>query len=1037
MAIIINGSRHAIGLTMTQVFAKLSQLIVIITTLLIVSLISNEQQLVEARYCNFPFQFLSRWFIPAHYDLDLKPSLDGHTHSGLLQILINVVKPDLKSHKRHIILHAGKNLKISNVKLHRVDGFVEHNSLRKNLDTFPEIKVKDFCHDDKYDILIIEMDDGLISEPNQLVAVIQFTAVTQYNGQGLVRINYDDPRAFLDSRRLLYTKFDRFKAHFVYPCFNEPRLKATIKLTLMGISEREFAFTTSHIMHLKNKSKLEMIGTERVRNIEFQKTKPIAMNNFGFIIGPLKYDKLAMFSEQNKDLNLYFMRLRGEYLHNAEITEASLRNVLEQVTSFDKNSIRFPLKYINVIVQPGIGRSMESNFAGSIIVDTERILRKQLNNFDEQLTIIAEMVDMFVRQWYTYTITQELDQDSWFFEALIGLHSQRIIEHIMSQPNQLQFNLLSLSSSASLTLSQSEIFAKRFKSKAMIEDASFESKPLYNPIDYQVEVPSSMSTDLYFSGQKIADLDPDNLDSLTIDDYDLIDDDSVGTTTNTIIKPKRHEIDLSTGQKVKAMAILSNFEQLCGDKWAPVLAKFLRKFAFKVSKFTSLMWLINRECGNGRFEKTAELLLQLAGFSLVKVASLDGNNLLISQEPFLADYTKSVISSDATSTSTSGLKDNKWILSVGFRYGNYLANYRNESTFQLMDNDGDTIVNLASNSFDLNKPGSWLKLNTKASGYYRVFYGDKMLSSVLNAAKNNELSQLDCYNLLEDAVAIVKSGKVGSYYLVQTLKALVDPRTSEFIQELSINAYKTLKQLYIQYDEIHQSLCKLGLELFGKFFYENQMNLSNVITNEGILAKQKIYEQLVMLDYEPIVQRALQINRIPNGLLSLDLRFHSTIFISVVRHGTDQEFAYLLSYLFTPIIQATQDLAEKFIVALACAREQTRLEFTWIKIQNLDGKLIAKFISTLLLSPEGQMFAITDVAQQLPELYGKLDNDLYRLLIIDFCNNLANRTSICSPESPMTAIFGFNDWKDLLNSVRETRRRLFYLQKLDHNKLVV
>lgn len=1005
--------------TMIWFAARLVQL----TTISVIIVILISGSIADARFCGFPFQFLSRWFTPVHYDIDLKPDLVNHSHSGQVQILINTLKsPDLQR-KRHLILHAGHNLQISNVKLYRLDIFVEHNSMKKNLHSFPEIKIKEICHDDKYDILLIEMEEihehdneyQMLQESKQIVAVIQFTGQSHFNGQGLVRINYGDLRALKESRRLLYTKFDRFKAQFVYPCFNEPRMKATIKLTLTGVSERELGFSTMHVMPNRGRARFEFSGSHKVKHIEFQKTKPMSMHNFGFVVGTLKYDKLAMLSPE-PDLNLYFMQLRGEYIQHGEITMAMLRNVLQHVSSYD--GVNFPLKYVNVIVHPGIGRALESNFAGTIVVDGDRILRAHMNNWGEQAMVIANMVELLMRQWYGYMITQELDHETWFFDGLIGWHTMKITNLLLTDPASL------ITPFPSTTMNYSMIFASRFISNAMIEDSSSRARPLLIKGDDEIEVPESVATDLFFANEQVYDNDEHNT-TKSIDQ--LSDRMSKISFQQQTITMKRVEVTLSETQKVKAIGIISNYEIVCGDKWPEVLGRYVRKYSFKISKSYDLMWYVKRDC-NSLMHDSENMFLESEGLPLIKVKHSDGNNLFVSQEPFSADYTQSVIVAPV-----SNHNERRWILPVGYTYGNYHSNWHHQSNFIITNADSDTLVSLG-NVLDLNRPGTWVKLNDDGKGYYRVLYGDRMLNSMLNAVKNNTLSDLDCFNLLDDAMAIVKSGKVGSYYLVHVLKAVAQ-RSNEIIQARAIEAFRELKRLYIQYAEIHNLLCDLGIELFANTFMTHGMTMSNILSDEGVSARIQIYEQLATLDLQSMILSSLNLYK-SQYLASLDPRLHTSVFIVVARHGSDEDFTTLLSYLLSPTISSTPDLADKIVIGLANATQQSRLEFVWLKMQDLSGRYLARFVRTLLNSPEGQLFAIETVLEQLPSLCEKMNHDEYKSLVIELCNNLANKTIFCSPNSPIGAILGQNNWYDLINSTREMRRRTFYLQRLDHNKLV-
>lgn len=69
------------------------------------------------------------------------------------------------------------------------------------------------------------------------------------------------------------------------------------------------------------------------------------------------------------------------------------------------------------------------------------------------------------------------------------------------------------------------------------------------------------------------------------------------------------------------------------------------------------------------------------------------------------------------------------------------------------------------------KPGSWLKINPGSIGFHRTRYSPEMLARLVPAIENLSLPPQDRYSLLNDALAIAKSGQASTVELLRLLRA--------------------------------------------------------------------------------------------------------------------------------------------------------------------------------------------------------------------------------------------------------------------------
>jgi aminopeptidase N len=69
------------------------------------------------------------------------------------------------------------------------------------------------------------------------------------------------------------------------------------------------------------------------------------------------------------------------------------------------------------------------------------------------------------------------------------------------------------------------------------------------------------------------------------------------------------------------------------------------------------------------------------------------------------------------------------------------------------------------------KPGDWVHLNSKMSGFFRVLYTPKMFAQLLEAFKNKELDVIDRYNVASDVLALLEAGKITAGEYLQFIEA--------------------------------------------------------------------------------------------------------------------------------------------------------------------------------------------------------------------------------------------------------------------------
>ncbi|XXG42913.1 hypothetical protein AAC387_Pa01g3067 [Persea americana] len=158
---------------------------------------------------------LPKFAIPKRYDLKLKPDLSSCKFTGFVQIDLQIV-----SETRFIVLNAA-DLSFENSSI----CFTDRQSTKEYRPSEVALVVED-------DILVLQFDDGL--SPGEGVLCIGFSGTLNDQMKGFYRSTYEHNG---EKKNMAVTQFEPADARRCFPCWDEPAVKATFKITLEVPSE--------------------------------------------------------------------------------------------------------------------------------------------------------------------------------------------------------------------------------------------------------------------------------------------------------------------------------------------------------------------------------------------------------------------------------------------------------------------------------------------------------------------------------------------------------------------------------------------------------------------------------------------------------------------------------------------------------------------------------------------------------------------------------------------------------------------------------
>lgn len=698
--------------------------------LLIVVIICGHYEVGWGKFCGFPLKKLPNWFVPTHYELEISPDLVENKFHGQVSISLiatQVVGEKEKGIQKHIILHAAPNLNIGDVRIFQAQA---RNPKLADV-TQPHIKVKDVCQDDQFKLVVISLDEadrrlnavGLGSLSN-LIVRINFDGSTPLNGQGLVRISFNNE--YLNQvQHIVYTHYDQHSGpSSLFPCFDEPTFRVDARLRVTKVDMNMQVYSNTPIESSTVVTEQGDVGNQ-TRLFHFKPNKSISISQLSFAIS--RFIAIRVNRVMPGEVVVKLVKTKRDL---SKFSVIILRQLHRLIADFFK--IKLPIEMLNIISVPEIGRAFETNTLGFIVTDHRVTGQNEYPQHEKAIDTAAQIIRHLARQWVSNLVNIEYEHQRWFFEA--------ILDWIV------YFNMEKTSIDFSNTNEYKIYYARKQMSQALRLDSLADAAPLC-PLpeglkNYDDHVNSSKAS----SSTTNSDTSPSSDLEYTTDELQCI--------FNPNDETKR----------TKAVAILNTLEESCWGNFPAVIQKFVDRNKNSVGNLGEFIQMVNSTC-HWRPHAALKKLQALRGYPLIKLSfDYQTHTVVINQERFRHDYT--------VPTTLALNKNNPhqqlWILPITFTYGNEATRWSRRSMFRIYDDFGQQEFKLRDVPENLPRDSrgqiriSWVKANNAFKSFYRVLYSDSMLDHLMKATMF-QMSNLDCLQFVDDALALFKSGKVGAY----------------------------------------------------------------------------------------------------------------------------------------------------------------------------------------------------------------------------------------------------------------------------------
>lgn len=243
------------------------------------------------------------------------------------------------------------------------------------------------------DEISIKLNDGL-EEGKENEVEIEYDANYDHTGSGLHQ--FIDPE---DDEEYIYSDFEPYQAHRMFPCFDQPDLKATLKLTIEAPKKWEV------ISNEKGKEE----GNENSKTVYFPKTKKLSTYLFHVSLGNYEYVEDSF---EGMEMRIYFRKAMKKYVHSKEMFELT-----KQGLKFYSEFFSYPhpfSKYDQIFVPESNSGAMENPGA---ITFSERLLVRHTPTRNDRADIANVVLHEMAHMWFGNLVTMKWWDDLWLNES--------------------------------------------------------------------------------------------------------------------------------------------------------------------------------------------------------------------------------------------------------------------------------------------------------------------------------------------------------------------------------------------------------------------------------------------------------------------------------------------------------------------------------------------------------------------------------------------------------------------------------------------
>ena len=313
---------------------------------------------------------------PFFYEIQLQPFIGPSSTYGnrsFTTIGTTIIHFTCQTQTDKVYFHA-KNLSIDSLRLNSNDDYQN------------EVLTNSFVYDS-------QKDYGIVSLKTNCITGIDYSLTIKYKGLineqfGLYKSSYKDKNG--TTHYLAITQFEPSDARRVFPCFDEPAMKAQFQLKII----RHKNFTASHF----NTPLLTSLAYQNDSDWfvdTFERTVKMSTYLVGFVVSNFKSIKM---SSPKYGINTEIVA-RPEAIDNG-MGETALKEAVKIIDFFvDYFNVTYPLKKISHIAVPDFFAGAMENWGVVIYRERYLLFDPIVDSFDDKKRIFEVIYHEVAHQW--------------------------------------------------------------------------------------------------------------------------------------------------------------------------------------------------------------------------------------------------------------------------------------------------------------------------------------------------------------------------------------------------------------------------------------------------------------------------------------------------------------------------------------------------------------------------------------------------------------------------------------------------------------
>ncbi len=331
-------------------------------------------------------------------------------------------------------VETGVSLDLARQRKERISDVVYNLSI--NVDSLPEVNpsgIIDIQFDYRPDNEPLQIDfagktveavtvngkkvDGSVWKEGHIVIEPSFLK----SGKNNVEVEFiSASRALNRNPGYMYTLFVPNRAHSVFPCFDQPDMKASYNLTL-SVPLSWKAVSNSPVLAS------EEDGKSKMRTIKFGSTEPLSTYLFAFAAGEFEYQQ---HTKDGRTIGAYYRETDPDRLAQLEEIFSQVESSLSQLE--DYTGINYPFAKYDLVILPGFQFGGMEHTGATFYNDNKLFLGKNATSAGHlsRAKLIAHETS---HMWFGDYVTMEWFNDVWTKEVFANYFAAMLVRRLLPE----------------------------------------------------------------------------------------------------------------------------------------------------------------------------------------------------------------------------------------------------------------------------------------------------------------------------------------------------------------------------------------------------------------------------------------------------------------------------------------------------------------------------------------------------------------------------------------------------------------------------